>query len=367
MNNLKKKTIGVGSSILLDSLRILAAVVVLIHHATQQWLTAYFNVVEQVENLAHAAVVIFFVLSGYLISYTTTGNNRGLRQYAAARLSRLYSIVLPAILLTAIIEFIVTKLNPSLALSYLRGDSLPRYALCLFFCNEIGSISAAPPINGPLWSLSYEFWYYVIFGFWFYRIFNWKSLLLFIGICFFAGTKILLLMPIWMFGFLAYRVPKSIQPTSKSWIFIFILFIFAGLAIIYLPAFPYHLGSKPFFFANQFVKDWIVGMLFSLALWHLPSEDYPLKSKLVGGLRAIADLSFPLYVLHYPLLVLWRAVFGWRTNDIIQMWQAVISVTLLSILIGFFLESYRHTWYRFFMWAINSIRLQPLFERIKGP
>ena len=351
-------TISGGSSALLDSLRILAAFTVVADHACQQWLTADNIVLEQFDNIAHAAVVVFFVLSGYLIAYTTTSNNRGPRQYAVARLSRLYSVVLPALLLTGLIEIAVTHLDPALAAHYARGSSWPRYVLSLFFCNEVGWASAGPPINSPLWSLSFEFWYYAIFGLWFYRGTGWKSLLLPIGACVVAGPKILVLIPIWLFGFLACRLPTPSFSTSKSWISVFTLLAVTGFAISYLPAAPYPLVFKPLFFANRFVADWVIGIIFSLALWFLPAEGHFLKSEWVKLLRITADLSFPLYVLHYPLLVLWRAIFGWQANNTLQMWQVAVVVSFLAILIGIFLENQRNNWVRFFWWAANHINLQ---------
>jgi peptidoglycan/LPS O-acetylase OafA/YrhL len=347
MTQPKNRVITEEVSILLDSIRLIAAVTVLIHHGMQQWLTMYTPLAIKMDKLAHAAVVVFFVLSGYLIAYTITCNNRGPKQYASARLSRLYSVVAPALVITALIQLIVSHYNPELAASYVRGNSWPRYLLCLFFINESGSLSAAPPINGPLWSLSYEFWYYAIFGIWFYKGNNWKSWLLLIVACCIAGPKILLLMPIWLLGFLAYRAP---MPTfiSRSWTIVFLLFFVAVCGALYLPALPHELGLKPFFLANQYIKDWIIGGLFAAALWLLPLGEAGKTSSFTKIWREIANLSFPLYILHYPLMVLWRAVIGSHHNDSAQMWQAIISVTIIAGAIGLVLEKYRGFWVRLF-------------------
>jgi peptidoglycan/LPS O-acetylase OafA/YrhL len=353
MPDLKKQKIEGNSSLLLDSLRIIASVIVLAHHATQQWLTTYPNTVKQLEIIAHAAVVVFFVLSGYLIAYTTADNNRGPRQYAVARLSRLYSVLIPALVFTAFVEVVTNIINPHLAAYYSRGSSLPRYALSLFFCNEIGWLSAAPPINGPLWSLSYEFWYYVIFGLLFYRISLWKPFVLPIIACVIAGPKIMLLMPIWIFGFVAYHLSRRQVIVSKSWIFVGFLFAIAGFIVVYMPALPYSIGFKPFFFANSFLKDWLVGIFFALALCSMPYSGASLSVAWVNRLRYAADLSFPLYVFHYPLLVLWQAVFAWRANDIMQMFEATTFAILGSVLIGVFLENQRANWTSLFKYLLN--------------
>ncbi|MFD1874991.1 acyltransferase family protein [Hymenobacter bucti] len=348
-------------------MRMLAALTVLVYHALYQWLDAYPRLVALFNDLSHAAVIVFFVLSGYLIAYTTTSNNRGPRQYAVARLSRLYSMVVPALFITAIIEVLVHQLTPELAAEYTRGNPVPRYALCLAFCNEIGLFSASPPINNPLWSLSYEFWYYTIFGLWFYRGAQVKSLLLPLIACLIAGPKILLLLPIWLLGFAAYRLPTPRVAVGTAWVLVFGFTLVAGLVVTNLPGFPYVVGYKPFFYANQFVSDWVIGVLFALAVWFLPAASASTSAERgwVSAFRAVADLSFPLYILHYPLLILWRAVFGWRMNDMGQMWLAIIGITLVAGVIGLLLERQRGLWIRFFKWGMG--RLKPRRVPLASP
>ncbi|WP_375374073.1 acyltransferase family protein [Hymenobacter aerilatus] len=341
---------------MLDSLRIAAAFMVLIFHGAVQWLPSYPDAVALLSNLAHAAVVVFFVLSGYLISYTTTSNNRGVRQYSVARLSRLYSIVLPALLITIGIELLVRSLNPTLAAEYSRGNSLPRYVLSFFFCTEVNFFSTSPPINGPLWSLSYEFWYYVLFGLWFYRTTYRKSSLILCLVGLFVGPKILLLMPIWLLGYLAYRLPKPPIQSGLSWLYVLLLLSTVCLLAIYLPDFPYALGHKPLFYSNRFVTDIVIGLVFAIAVWLLPLDSHTSSNRWVQNFRIISDLSFPLYILHFPLLVLWRALFGYNVNDIGQLSFAIVAVTLISSLIGFLLEKQRGKWILLFKWIFTYIK-----------
>ena len=153
---------------MLDTLRLCAALVVLILHARDQWFPSFKHIPTMPGNATHAAVVVFFVLSGYVIAHTTTNNNRGLSQYTQARLSRLYSVLLPALVITAIIEYTVAGIAPTLHDAYSRGTSWPRYIIAAMFLNETWFIANGPLINGPLWSLCFEFWYYIIFGLYFY-------------------------------------------------------------------------------------------------------------------------------------------------------------------------------------------------------
>jgi peptidoglycan/LPS O-acetylase OafA/YrhL len=316
---------------------------------------------------SHAAVVVFFVISGYVIAFTTATNNRGPWQYAVARLSRLYSMLVPALVFTAVVEVVVVHSDALLAARYVRAYSGGRYLLTLLFGNELGFWSAAPALNSPLWSLSYEFWYYTLFGIWFYRG-GWRKAGLWLLLAsLLAGPKILLLLPIWLLGVAAYHLPKPKLAAVYAWIFVGSLLLFAGAAVACLPTLPAAVGDKPLFMAGQFVTDWLVGALFAVAIWCLPRERGGAPSGGLRRLRTVADLSFPLYVLHFPLLVLWRAMFGWRENDLQQLWQVVVIVGLIAGIAGFLLERQRGVWVRFFNRMLGFIWKKPGAGRFGAP
>ncbi len=94
-------------SFFLDFIRITAALLVLYGHAVIIFYDDVNNNPFAVSNMKHFAVVLFFVLSGYVIGYTTKLNNRGLIQFAVARLSRLYSMVFPALIFSFFIKCII--------------------------------------------------------------------------------------------------------------------------------------------------------------------------------------------------------------------------------------------------------------------
>ncbi|MDR3697540.1 acyltransferase family protein [Mucilaginibacter sp.] len=344
-----------NASIVLDSLRIFAALTVFYGHCYDQWnYPLAGHVYSKLDNLGHVSVVVFFVLSGYVIAHTTTYNNRGKLRYAQARLSRLYSVVIPALLFTAIAQIAIFYIDNNLYLHYTRGASWPRYIFSGLFINEIWFFSAAPPINGPLWSLSYEFWYYVIFGLFFYKGKGLKSYLLPVGVCLIAGPKILLMLPIWMVGNLAYRVRRPNISNQFSWILILVIVLITGFLVFFLPFLPNQVGTKPLFWAAQFITDWIIGTFVAFSLWLIPQKN---KSQSKNEqpktwykyFRKFADLTFPLYVLHDPLLIFFRAILGsGGLHNTAQMWLA-LSVTLcVCLIIGNYLEKKRHLWSEFF-------------------
>jgi peptidoglycan/LPS O-acetylase OafA/YrhL len=329
------------SSFFLDFIRISAAIVVLIFHIYLHWLPES-NSSLWLDKASHTGVVIFFVLSGYVIAFTTLRNNRGGMQYFQARLSKLYSVVFPALVISAICQVIIFFLNPSVYEHITRGASLPRYIMSGLFLNEIWFFSSAPPINGPLWSLSFEFWYYIVFGFYFYRGKGWIWLLPCLIACLLAGPKILLMMPIWLFGYLAYKSPRIILSDKASWILVF-MFLFAAILIgLNFSPLPNKIGTAPLLFASQFFTDWITGVFVALSLWALPSKLRVTKDhSYITYFRKIADLTFPIYVLHAPLIIIWDVLFQPKVATQSQLWLPLIAVFLSASVIGLVLEKYR--------------------------
>lgn len=72
--------------------------------------------------------------------------------------------------------------------------------------------------------------------------------------------------------------------------------------------------------------------------------------------RKCADLTFPIYVLHFPLIVLYCSIFGLNDGNTNQMWSAIILVLLVCIIIGTILERNRFIWNLFFKKVFLSLR-----------
>jgi peptidoglycan/LPS O-acetylase OafA/YrhL len=348
----KPRVITGSTSVVLDSLRIAAALTVLVFHLFYHWFEKL-NITHKLDQAAHMAVVVFFVLSGYVIAYTTTVNNRGGLKYMQARFSRLYSVVIPALIITAVCEIIIHMYSPALQAHFSRGTSWPRYIISGLFINEIWFFSAAPPVNGPLWSLSYEFWYYIIFGFWFYKKKGLKSFILPILAVLIAGPKILLMFPIWMMGYFAYHLKRPDIKNILSWALILASLVLAGLLVNFVAPFPHKLGDIPWIFSSQFLTDWIVGLCIGFALWILPYGNHQTKQS--KWLRIMADLTFPLYVLHNPLIIVWDAVFKNKIVAISQLWLPFIGILFTSVIIGVFFEKQRVLWIKLFKYLSGFV------------
>ena len=165
--------------------------------------------------------MIFFVLSGFLVGGSViTALQRGKwswRGYLLRRMSRLWVVLIPALLLTLFWD----KLGCSIAPGGYHGDYRELYhsgptpaipadwSIGTFLGNTFFLQTIMVPCfgtNGPLWSLANEFWYYLLFplGLTIFITRKWRdrvmALILVAGIIFFLPKSILLEGVIWLLG-----------------------------------------------------------------------------------------------------------------------------------------------------------------------
>lgn len=142
----------------LEVVRALAALVVLIGHGIQHEILMAPTAAKMVFNFATEAVIIFFVLSGTVISLNHendvgTGKNSALI-YGAKRLIRIYPIYIVAFFAAVAAEAI---LNDRLVAT---GQIIGNLA---FLQSLQGFIVGLPPANTALWTLANEMTYYALF------------------------------------------------------------------------------------------------------------------------------------------------------------------------------------------------------------
>jgi len=162
----------------LDQVRWIAALIVAIGHSLAI-LNDHANgskIINYIADMRGPAVCIFFVLSGYLVGGLVLrdfGRFR-LSSYTVARFSRIYIVLIPAILLTLCLDGIVFHFYPSSPIysKVWQGGALgdnfifSRYSPA----NIIGSLLSLEPLfgrptgsAGSLWSLGYEWIFYFSF------------------------------------------------------------------------------------------------------------------------------------------------------------------------------------------------------------
>jgi len=277
-------------SLYCDVLRFLAAFCVILGHAGWGNLSGGF--LWQLQALGHPAVIVFFVLSGYIIAYVAATRETGLLNYSAARLARLYSVVIPAIVLTIILDTIGRAHNPSV---YSVGDYTSpvwRVVSAALFLSQSWQGDVSLFSNSSYWSLPYEFWYYALFGAAMFLRGSARIGALVVS-ALIAGPGILLLFPIWLAGVAAYRVSQKL-PSAKSARILWL----ASIAVIAVGHFVQTIGGIIFW-----LGDYIIGAGLALNLYAASAFKFAPLQKFKNVIRPAAGMTFSLYLFHLPIFL----------------------------------------------------------------
>jgi peptidoglycan/LPS O-acetylase OafA/YrhL len=321
-----------GALVDFDWMRAAAAWAVLIGHVRGLYFVDYGEVVGAgrglqlwylLTGLGHQAVIVFFVLSGFFIGYSVfEAHSRGRfdwRRYAARRISRLYVVLVPALLLTYATDSLGILRFGAHATVYGGEVNAPNLELPVI-ASRLGALDffrnllqlqhvfgfAEYGSNGPLWSLPYEFWAYALFplclfavrgpGRFVTRALAAAAACTLLGI---ARPTLTLYFAVWLMGALvAYtwlRRPRSMN--DRAWPRLALGLAWLAFAATTVIARVRLLGSRP-------VEDLLLGLaacfllmahLRRAAAWEEPR-----------GKRAaswLAGFSYTLYLIHYPIIV----------------------------------------------------------------
>tara|TARA_B100000767_G_scaffold273126_1_gene302450 strand:+ start:364 stop:1371 length:1008 start_codon:yes stop_codon:yes gene_type:complete len=270
--------------ILIDYIRALAILLVILGHFRHIFLPNYNgenHLIYFISSFGHFGVILFFGLSGILASDRLNMINSfsDILGYLKLRLLRIY-IVLPfALLATFIFDFIALNLNLYSNISDLNiisQESSPenRLKLHLFLSNLFSLQTFTTTFfgsNGPLWSLSYEIWFYIL-GALSKKI---KTPLLF-SFVIFIDYKFYIFFLFWYYIGNIKSLKINNFTFSLSTIIIIILHLY-----------------KPF-------NIDIFYCLYFIVLYHF------FKNKKLPSFKPVsylAKISFSLYIFHYPILL----------------------------------------------------------------
>jgi len=342
-----------STSLYLDAARFLAAMVVFFHHFFALGLiTSDIKI-----TFAREAVMIFFVLSGYVIAYVSAEKERTPKHYLLNRFSRLYSVVIPALILTLVLDSIAINYSPELYDPRSHNNIVERLVMSALFLNQIWNFTVTPLSNGPFWSIGFEFWYYLIFAAAVYlptlkQKFIWVSVFTII-----AGPKIIILLPCWLIGVLAYYVAKQELFTDNKYVFIFLVSCAAMIGIIqygnpmnemviwfknhaddgYLILFNY-----PIFFGAElnFLSDYIFCMFFAISILTAKSFfSYFNESKKISiMIRYLASHTFSLYLFHVPLILFFQSMLSHNPNSLLSVGFLLFMVFLSIVILARYTE-----------------------------
>jgi peptidoglycan/LPS O-acetylase OafA/YrhL len=369
---------GSKASRYLDLLRGISAIYVMIFHLRPQLFVGSEKVIDSniglktlylITSLGYQFVMVFFVLSGYLISTSVIRsiqqNRWSWKEYMTNRLIRLWIVLLPALILTYVWDMssIVLFNNDSSFGGSLSWQNFLGNAFFLqgIFFENFGS-------NGPLWSLSYEFWYYLLFPC-LAHIFLSKSkkkkalyFLMTIAICLFVGKTIILYFIIWLLGSLLGLIPlfHMKKKTARFFTLSAVLCV-TGISMIGVKVLElYIFKSAVPNLLHQFPYQFIIGFSFALLLYALLSFYNRSEEKVETKSRQsfswwIASFSYSLYLTHWPVILFYRSWFGY------QSWQPDLRHLLYGSIIAVAITFY--AWLVSLLTETNTSRIKAYLIR----
>lgn len=345
---------------LLDGLRGVAAMLVVWYHVFEGFQFAGNKPVIDFINHGYLAVDFFFMLSGFVIGYAYDdrwGKSLTTGGFFRRRLIRLHPMVMLGALIGAI-SFLFTGMERwdgthstllltliALVCSWLMIPALPGMQ------RDVRGNGEMFPLNGPCWSLFFEYigniLYALIIRRLSTRILAWLTALLCCALAWFAvtnqsgygsigvgwtvdttnllGGTLRMLCP-FTIGMLMSRVFKPIKKVRGAfWICTIIL-----LVIFHVPFID---GGTPMSLNGIFEAACII-CIFPIIVW-IGASGTTTDNTSRRICRFLGDISFPLYIVHYPLMY---AFYMWLIKTELytfsDTWPIAISTMACSVCIA---------------------------------
>ena len=350
-------------SVYLDIVRFCAACLVYLYHSNMRLL-----VTEPLpaSNYGHASVIVFFVLSGFVISYVADTKEKHWIDFAASRLSRIYSVVVPTLVLTLVLDGVGRRLYPELY-DYPFDLLAVRLVASLLMLNEVWFVSITSLSNVPFWSITYEAWYYVLFALVFFlpgRLGLWAAA----GLLLVLGPKVLLLMPVWASGVVLYRwrLLHDISLGLGAWLTVISLLAIIGFHALGVFAAITDwtvalLGPRWFrdlTFSRFAIGDYLLCLLVCMnfvGMRRIADHLSPVLLAVERPVRLLAGYTFTLYLMHQPLFLFWGAIIQGDPKGP-GYWLLVTAATAASVgVVGYFTENKRHLLKAWFVRALSGL------------
>lgn len=359
---------------LLDALRGVAALLVMCYHVFEAFATSPFD---QRFNHGYLAVDFFFVLSGFVIGYAyddrwgkmTTG------QFFKRRLIRLHPMVIAGALLGAVtflIQGSVTWEGTSVAFEWVMMALLFSLFLLPVFPSMAADVRGNGemfPLNGPSWSLFFEYIGNILYALFIRRLSTrWLSILVSlsgIGLLVFAmffseygnlgvgwsmagnnfiGGMLRLTfsysMGLLLSRFFTVQKEKNAPQTSNHSFLLSLLYRlksqkikgvwgWCSLVLIILFVIPY-VGDEQHLWINGLYDSFCVIVVFpTIVYWGATASVEGRRSLSICQL--LGDISYPVYMVHYPFMYLFYA-WVWKNGlTFSQSWHIAIGVVIISI------------------------------------
>ena len=331
---------------ILDGLRGVAAVMVVLFHLFEGSLSDREFHTDQIINHGYLCVDFFFMLSGFVIGYAYDDRwgKMSLWDFCKRRLVRLQPMVVMGMLIGGIFFYFQdSEIYPAMA-------STPMWEMLLVMTigftllpvptsMDVRGWAEMHPLNGPAWSLFFEYIANILYATVVRRFSNtWLSILVFLAgcalihQCFSQGNNIggwtldleqlqigatRLIFPFFG-GLLLFRLGKLASIRNAFW--------WCSLMLVAAISMP-HVGGAEYFRLNGLYDAFCIIVIFPLIIF-MAASGHTKDRFSSKACKFLGDISYPLYITHYPIVYLYTA---WLYNNKVPLSQAlpVIAGTLI--------------------------------------
>lgn len=321
---------------LLDGLRGVAALTVVCFHLFEAYATSH---LDQRINHGYLAVDFFFILSGFVVGYAYDDRwtKMTVREFLTRRLVRLQPMVVIGALIGAVMFY--TQGCPVWDVSAVPVAMLLVATLMNAFMipatpgAEIRGVGEMYPLNGPAWSLFFEYIGNVLYAL-FIRRLSTRALAVLVaaagcGLAAFSvwgplgdicvgfsltGENIvggsLRLLFAFPAGLLLSRVFRPVRVRGAFWI--------GTMAVVALASVP-RIGGSEHLWMNGVYDALCAVVLFPLIVW-IGASGKTTDRVTSCICKFLGDISYPLYMVHYPFIYLYYA---WVKNENLTFGQSL--------------------------------------------
>jgi peptidoglycan/LPS O-acetylase OafA/YrhL len=310
-------TLSKEFSSFVDLLRVVAALVVFLGHLAAPeygagWLAPF-------AAASHSAVIVFFVLSGYVITWSARRSAGG-GDFAIDRAARIYSVAVPAVLLAYLLDTARLAFDPAAAVAVYQLTQPWKYLpLFLTFTNDFWFLNEDAFSIVPYWSLCYEVWYYVVFGLVFFGRGRWFRIVLPTLALAAMGPRLWLLFPIWLLGSAVDALHRRVRlPVGRARLLLAVGLI--GMVLLkaggaeaaihsWLEAALGGFPDERLRYSRFVLGDASFAIFVGLVIFAARDAELTLLVRWRAPIKALASVSFSIYLTHYPLLLAAAALF----------------------------------------------------------
>ena len=340
---------------ILDGLRGVAAIMVIWYHIFEAFATTPYD---QKFNHGYLAVDFFFILSGFVVGYAYDdrwGKKMTMKDFFRRRLIRLQPMVVMGALLGTLTFLIAGR-------EMWDGTIAPLTMVMLALLLHMFLIPALPgagaevrgngemfPLNGPSWSLFFEYIGNILYALILRRL-STRALKVLValagaGLATYAigsfsgyghlgvgwslgGTNLqggfLRLLFAFSVGLLMSRIFKPVHIRGAFWI--------SSLTIVVLLSMPY-IGGSGTHWMNGLYDAVCTIIIFPILVW-IGASGVTTDRTTTRACKFLGDISYPLYMVHYPFMYLFYA-WVWKNElTFAQTWPVVLVLLFGNILLA---------------------------------